>query len=106
MMPLGSRRSISSHGVSCGSSSLYTWHSRTRRAISRAVWEPKSRTTTVSGGAALGAGRAVQEELLEFVEGHAGFLGGLLDADAAFAVAAGGGRHGGPAGEPVAGGAA
>src|SRR5437588_13043139 len=97
MMPFRWRRSSSSQGVSCGSSSLYTWHSRTRRAMSLAVWPPKSRTTTVSAGAVLGAGRAVEEELLEFVKRHAGLFCGLLDADAALPVAARGSGHGRPA---------
>jgi hypothetical protein len=38
--------------VSCGSSSEYTFSSRTRRAISWANWLPKSSTMTVSGSAA------------------------------------------------------
>src|SRR3954447_12595651 len=62
MTARGLRRSISDHGVSNGSSSLYTLSSRTRRAMSCAVWPPKSRTMTLStdwassSGARSGAG--------------------------------------------------
>src|SRR5712691_11494717 len=67
----------------------------------RAVWEPKSRTTTDSV-AVLGAGGAVKQELLELVEGHASLLGRLLDRNTAFAVATSSGGHSGPACEAVA----
>ena len=50
MTPLAPRRMSSSTGVSWGSSSEYTLSSRTRRAMSCANWEPKSSTTTLSGG--------------------------------------------------------
>ena len=43
---------ISSSGTWCGSSSLNTPHSRTRRAISCEYWPPKSRTSTSSVAAA------------------------------------------------------
>src|SRR5919106_2181 len=44
----GRRRVTSSTGTWCGSSSLKTPHSRTRRAISCEYWPPKSRTSTSS----------------------------------------------------------
>src|SRR5690349_19682606 len=68
--------------------------------MSRAVCEPKSRTTTESA-AVLSAGGAVKQELLKFVKGHARLFGRLFDADAAFAIAARGSSHGGPACEAV-----
>ena len=40
MIPAGLRAAISSTGASCGTISEYTWHSRTRRAISCAYWAP------------------------------------------------------------------
>src|SRR4051795_9155809 len=46
--PRGWRRRISSSGTVCGSSSLNTPHSRTRRAISCEYCPPKSRTSTSS----------------------------------------------------------
>src|SRR3954465_13875872 len=46
--PRGARRLISSMSIVCGSSSLNTPHSRTRRAISCEYWPPKSRTRTSS----------------------------------------------------------
>src|SRR4051812_31393766 len=46
--PRGARRLISSTSIVCGSSSLKTPHSRTRRAISWEYWPPKSRTSTSS----------------------------------------------------------
>jgi hypothetical protein len=46
--PRGSRRRTSSGGTVCGSSSLKTPHSRTRRAMSCEYWPPKSRTSTSS----------------------------------------------------------
>src|SRR3954447_24830748 len=46
--PRGARRLISSMSIVCGSSSLKTPHSRTRRAISWEYWPPKSRTSTSS----------------------------------------------------------
>src|SRR3954467_10949542 len=46
--PRGERRLISSMSIVCGSSSLKTPHSRTRRAISCEYWPPKSRTSTSS----------------------------------------------------------
>src|SRR3954451_9212835 len=46
--PRGARRLISSTSTVCGSSSLNTPHSRTRRAISCEYWPPKSRTSTSS----------------------------------------------------------
>src|SRR3954454_18898302 len=46
--PRGARRLISSMSIVCGSSSLKTPHSRTRRAISCEYWPPKSRTSTSS----------------------------------------------------------
>ena len=51
MMALGLRASISAAGMVAGTISEYTWHSRTRRAISWAYWAPKSTTRTVSAGA-------------------------------------------------------
>ena len=48
MMALGLRASISVTGMVAGTISEYTWHSRTRRAISCAYWAPKSTTRTVS----------------------------------------------------------
>src|SRR4051812_14603146 len=46
--PRGERRLTSSMSIVCGSSSLNTPHSRTRRAISCEYWPPKSRTSTSS----------------------------------------------------------
>src|SRR4051794_17556225 len=46
--PFGPRPLIRSSGVSCGSSSLKTPHSRIRRAISCEYWPPKSSTRTSS----------------------------------------------------------
>src|SRR3954453_1828253 len=46
--PRGARRLISSTSTVCGSSSLKTPHSRTRRAISWEYWPPKSRTSPSS----------------------------------------------------------
>src|SRR6185312_11597427 len=46
--PFGARRRTSSTPTWCGSSSLNTPHSRTRRAISCEYWPPKSRTSTSS----------------------------------------------------------
>src|SRR3954470_16923332 len=46
--PRGERRRISSTSIVCGSSSLKTPHSRTRRAISCEYWPPKSSTRTSS----------------------------------------------------------
>src|SRR4051794_26990921 len=46
--PRGERRLISSRSTVCGSSSLNTPHSRTRRAISCEYCPPKSRTSTSS----------------------------------------------------------
>src|SRR5829696_2203072 len=51
--PRGERRRISSMAIVCGSSSLKTPHSRTRRAISCEYWPPKSRTRTSSERVAL-----------------------------------------------------
>ena len=48
MIAFGLRASISATGIVCGTISEYTWHSRTRRAISCAYWAPKSTTRTVS----------------------------------------------------------
>ncbi len=48
MMPAGLRASRSVRGMSRGTISLYTWASRTRRAISCAYWAPKSTTRIVS----------------------------------------------------------
>ena len=48
-MALGRRASICAAGIEAGTISEYTWHSRTRRAISWAYWAPKSTTSTVSG---------------------------------------------------------
>src|SRR4051812_44288392 len=48
MRPLGRRLRTSSTPTWCGSSSLNTPHSRTRRAISCEYWPPKSRTRTSS----------------------------------------------------------
>src|SRR5260370_17682935 len=47
MSPAGSRRFNSDHGVVPGTSSQYTFASRTRRAMSWLNCEPKSRTSTV-----------------------------------------------------------
>src|SRR2546423_469611 len=46
--PRGDRRLISSTSIVCGSSSLNTPHSRTRRAMSCEYCPPKSRTSTSS----------------------------------------------------------
>src|SRR3954447_22674573 len=46
--PFGARLRTSSTPTWCGSSSLNTPHSRTRRAISCEYWPPKSRPTTSS----------------------------------------------------------
>src|SRR3954469_134626 len=46
--PRGERRLISSRSTVCGSSSLNTPHSRTRRAINCEYWPPKSSTSTSS----------------------------------------------------------
>ena len=48
MIAFGLRASISAAGMVAGTISEYTWHSRTRRAISCAYWAPKSTTSTVS----------------------------------------------------------
>src|SRR5437660_2280143 len=45
--PAGWRSLSSGHGVVPGTSSQYTFASRTRRAMSWLNWEPKSRTNTV-----------------------------------------------------------
>src|SRR3954465_6468309 len=57
MIPTGSRAAISSTGMSWGTISEYTRHSRTRRAISCAYWAPKSITSTgrCGGGASASA---------------------------------------------------
>ncbi len=47
-MALGFFASISETGIVCGTISEYTWHSRTRRAMSWAYCAPKSTTRTVS----------------------------------------------------------
>src|SRR5260370_8533852 len=47
MSPAGSRRFNSDHGVVPGTSSQYTFASRTRRAMSWLNCDPKSRTSTV-----------------------------------------------------------
>ena len=44
MMPAGRAAATSSAVIVCGTISLYTWASRTRRAISWAYWAPKSTT--------------------------------------------------------------
>src|SRR6478609_4784829 len=49
MRPAGLRSASSAAMIVCGTISEYTWHSRTRRAISWAYWAPKSMTSTVSG---------------------------------------------------------
>ena len=46
MMATGRRASISATGIVCGTISLYTRASRTRRAISWAYCAPKSTTRT------------------------------------------------------------
>src|SRR6202042_2810828 len=48
MIAFGLRASISAAGMVAGTISEYTWHSRTRRAMSCAYWAPKSTTSTVS----------------------------------------------------------
>src|ERR1700733_4738988 len=48
MIALGRLASISAAGIVDGTISEYTWHSRTRRAISCAYCAPKSTTRTVS----------------------------------------------------------
>src|SRR5580700_177570 len=48
MIAFGLRASISAAGMVDGTISEYTWHSRTRRAMSCAYWAPKSTTSTVS----------------------------------------------------------
>src|SRR3984957_11033237 len=48
MMALGCLASISLTGIVDGTISEYTWHSRTRRAMSWAYCAPKSTTRTVS----------------------------------------------------------
>src|SRR5215470_15392919 len=48
MIALGRLASISATGIVDGTISEYTWHSRTRRAISCAYCAPKSTTRTVS----------------------------------------------------------
>ena len=48
MMAAGFLARISAAGMVLGTISEYTWHSRTRRAISWAYWAPKSTTRTVS----------------------------------------------------------
>src|SRR5262245_64422553 len=50
--PFGARLRTSPAPTWCGSSSLNTPHSRTRRAISCEYWPPKSRTSTSSVAAA------------------------------------------------------
>ena len=47
MMPMGSMARNSARGVVQGLTSQYTWHSRTRRAMSWLYWPPKSSTMTV-----------------------------------------------------------
>ena len=48
MIAFGRLASISATGMVEGTISEYTWHSRTRRAISCAYCAPKSTTRTVS----------------------------------------------------------
>src|ERR1017187_7454722 len=48
MIAAGFLARISAAGMVQGTISEYTWHSRTRRAISCAYWAPKSTTRTVS----------------------------------------------------------
>ena len=48
MTAAGLRARISAAGIVDGTISEYTWHSRTRRAISCAYCAPKSTTSTVS----------------------------------------------------------
>jgi hypothetical protein len=49
MTAAGSRASSSATDIVCGTISLYTRASRTRRAISCAYWAPKSTTSTGRG---------------------------------------------------------
>src|SRR5918912_3319753 len=57
MIACGLRARIASGEIVCPTSSEYTRHSRTRRAISCAYWPPKSRTSTGrSSGARSGRG--------------------------------------------------
>jgi hypothetical protein len=46
MIAAGSLASMSGTAIVCGTISLYTFASRTRRAISWAYWAPKSTTRT------------------------------------------------------------
>src|SRR5215210_3120709 len=49
MMPAGRLARISAIGASCATISEYTWHSRTRRAMSCAYCAPRSTTRTGRG---------------------------------------------------------
>ena len=49
MIAVGLLASISAAGMVEGTISEYTWHSRTRRAMSWAYWAPKSTTRTGPG---------------------------------------------------------
>ncbi len=49
MIADGLLASISAAGMVEGTISEYTWHSRTRRAMSWAYWAPKSTTRTAPG---------------------------------------------------------
>src|SRR5215468_11874451 len=75
MIPAGRRAASSSAVIECGTISLYTWASRTRRAMSCAYCAPKSTTRTVSYcslviGSPWGDGSGVHHEvrLLELLQ--------------------------------------
>src|ERR1700688_2754230 len=82
MRPAGSRFFRSDQGVVPGTSSQYTFASRTRRAISWLNWEPKSRTRIVCPrGPPLTASRsrAAAAVMLSSALSHAHVLGLLED---------------------------
>ena len=55
MIAAGRRASISAVVMVLGTIWEYTWHSRTRRAISCAYWAPKSTTSTGPDSLAMSA---------------------------------------------------
>src|SRR5580704_5231253 len=69
MMALGRRASISATGIAAGTISEYTWHSRTRRAMSWAYWAPKSTTSTVSGAPSSPTGERTAASLVALDRG-------------------------------------
>src|SRR5215469_15336158 len=76
MIAFGRLASISLTGIVEGTISEYTWHSRTRRAISCAYCAPKSTTNTVSNAPELGTFTAFYQGISQSNPESAGLSGG------------------------------